>query len=77
MLLIVAGSLEGLVSPIPTWPLSAKLAVSAATAVLFAAYLRGGVRQRIGRAQAQATDDVSLLALGGELDTMATADLAP
>ena len=76
LLLIVAGSLEGLVSPIPTWPLSAKLAVSAATAVLFAAYLRGGVRRRVSRVQTTRTDG-ALLALGGEADTLATADLAP
>ena len=42
LLLIVAGSLEGLVSPIATWPLTAKLAVSATTALLLIAYLRGG-----------------------------------
>ncbi|HTI62835.1 MAG TPA: stage II sporulation protein M [Gemmatimonadaceae bacterium] len=42
LLLIVAGSLEGMVSPIPNWPLWAKLAVSATTLVLLAAYLRGG-----------------------------------
>jgi hypothetical protein len=75
-LLIVAGSLEGLVSPIPTWPLSAKLAVSATTAVLFAAYLRGGVHRRVSRVQTTRTDG-ALLALGGEAETLATADLAP
>jgi len=42
--LLVAGSLEGLVSPIPYWPLSLKLIVSAATFVLMVAYLRGGAR---------------------------------
>jgi uncharacterized membrane protein SpoIIM required for sporulation/uncharacterized RDD family membrane protein YckC len=41
-LLVIAGSLEGMVSPIPYWPLSLKLLVSAATAVLLVAYLRGG-----------------------------------
>jgi uncharacterized membrane protein SpoIIM required for sporulation/uncharacterized RDD family membrane protein YckC len=45
LLLIVAGSLEGMVSPIPNWPLWAKLAVSATTLVLLAAYLRGGAPQ--------------------------------
>jgi uncharacterized membrane protein SpoIIM required for sporulation/uncharacterized RDD family membrane protein YckC len=44
LLLIVAGSLEGLVSPIPTWALSAKLAVSAATLLLLAAYVSLGAR---------------------------------
>jgi hypothetical protein len=43
LLLVVAGSLEGMVSPIPNWPLWAKLVVSAATLVLLVAYLRGGV----------------------------------
>src|SRR5262249_60570520 len=42
VLLLVAGSLEGFVSPIPTWPLAAKFAVSAATAVLLALYLSSG-----------------------------------
>ena len=42
LLLIVAGSLEGMVSPIPNWPLWLKLAVSAATLLLLVAYLRGG-----------------------------------
>ena len=48
LLLIVAGSLEGMVSPIPTWALWQKLAVSAATAVLLAAYLTGGARRGSG-----------------------------
>lgn len=43
MLLIVAGSLEGLVSPIPNWPVWAKASVSAVTAVMLALYLRGGM----------------------------------
>ena len=43
---IVAGSLEGMVSPIPYWPLWAKLAVSATTLVLMVAYLTGGARLR-------------------------------
>jgi uncharacterized membrane protein SpoIIM required for sporulation len=44
LMLIVAGSLEGLVSPIPYWPLSLKLLVSGATLVLMITYLRGGTR---------------------------------
>jgi uncharacterized membrane protein SpoIIM required for sporulation/uncharacterized RDD family membrane protein YckC len=44
LLLIVAGSLEGMVSPIPSWALWQKLAVSAATAVLLAAYIGAGAR---------------------------------
>jgi uncharacterized membrane protein SpoIIM required for sporulation/uncharacterized RDD family membrane protein YckC len=45
LMLIVAGSLEGMVSPIPWWPLSLKLIVSATTLVLLVAYLRGGIRR--------------------------------
>jgi uncharacterized membrane protein SpoIIM required for sporulation len=44
LFLIVAGSLEGMVSPIPYWPLALKLVVSALTAVAMVVYLRGGVR---------------------------------
>lgn len=46
LFLVVAGSLEGLVSPIPYWPLSLKLIVSATTLVLMVAYLRGGIGNR-------------------------------
>jgi uncharacterized membrane protein SpoIIM required for sporulation len=42
LMLLVAGTLEGMVSPIPYWPLSLKLIVSGATLVLMIAYLRGG-----------------------------------
>jgi uncharacterized membrane protein SpoIIM required for sporulation/uncharacterized RDD family membrane protein YckC len=42
MLLLVAGMLEGLVSPIEWWPIEGKLAVSGTTLVLLVAYLRGG-----------------------------------
>jgi hypothetical protein len=42
VLLLVAGTLEGFVSPIETWPLAWKLAVSAATAVFLVIYLSGG-----------------------------------
>ena len=44
LFLIVAGSLEGLVSPIPYWPLSLKVIVSLTTLVLMIAFLRGGAR---------------------------------
>ncbi len=44
LLLIVAGTLEGFVSPIEWWPIEAKLAVSGVTLVLLIAYLRGGRR---------------------------------
>ncbi len=42
MLLLVAGLLEGLVSPIPYWPLELKLAVSAFTGVLLYLFVRLG-----------------------------------
>ncbi|HZI42416.1 MAG TPA: stage II sporulation protein M [Gemmatimonadaceae bacterium] len=45
VLLLVAGSLEGFVSPIPSWSLGAKLAVSGATFVFLVLYLSSG-RQR-------------------------------
>ncbi|MDB4882528.1 MAG: protein of unknown function transrane, partial [Gemmatimonadetes bacterium] len=42
LLLLVAGTLEGFVSPIEWWPLEGKLAVSGTTLVLLVVYLRGG-----------------------------------
>jgi uncharacterized membrane protein SpoIIM required for sporulation len=42
LLLLVAGSIEGLISPIEWWPLEGKLAVSGTTLVLLVVYLRGG-----------------------------------
>ena len=45
-LLLIAGTLEGFVSPIETWPLSWKLAVSAVTVVFLAIYLSGGRAHR-------------------------------
>jgi uncharacterized membrane protein SpoIIM required for sporulation/uncharacterized RDD family membrane protein YckC len=41
LLLLVAGTIEGLISPIPYWPLSLKLVVSALTAVFLYLFLRG------------------------------------
>jgi hypothetical protein len=43
LMLVVAGSIEGMISPIPYWPVSLKLVVSAATLVLMILYLRGGI----------------------------------
>jgi uncharacterized membrane protein SpoIIM required for sporulation/uncharacterized RDD family membrane protein YckC len=45
LFLLVAGSLEGLVSPIPNWPLSWKVAVAGATLVLMLGYLSLGARR--------------------------------
>jgi hypothetical protein len=47
LLLVVAGTLEGFVSPIEWWPIEGKLAVSGTTLVLLVAYLRGGGAARI------------------------------
>jgi uncharacterized membrane protein SpoIIM required for sporulation/uncharacterized RDD family membrane protein YckC len=66
LFLIVAGSLEGMVSPIPTWPLWAKLAVSATTLVLMVGYLSGGTRRQKAIAENAPTvvpDAAGLLAL--------------
>lgn len=41
LLLLIAGSLEGMVSPIPWWPIEWKLSVSALTAIFLYAYIRG------------------------------------
>jgi uncharacterized membrane protein SpoIIM required for sporulation/uncharacterized RDD family membrane protein YckC len=43
-LLIIAGTLEGFVSPIEWWPLELKLCVSALTAVFLYIYIRGTTR---------------------------------
>ena len=43
LLLLVAGTLEGFISPIEWWPIEGKLAVSGTTLVLLVAYLRGGL----------------------------------
>jgi hypothetical protein len=61
LFLIVAGSLEGLVSPIPWWPVSLKVIVSLMTLVLMVAYLRGGVHA--AKPTPIATGDEGLLGL--------------
>ena len=45
LLLLVAGMIEGLISPIEWWPIEGKLAVSGTTLVLLVVYLRGGRRR--------------------------------
>jgi uncharacterized membrane protein SpoIIM required for sporulation len=55
VLLLIAGTLEGFVSPIETWPLSWKLSVSAVTAVFLVIYLSGGRGRIVERAE-EATD---------------------
>jgi uncharacterized membrane protein SpoIIM required for sporulation/uncharacterized RDD family membrane protein YckC len=44
-LLVIAGVLEGFVSPIEWWPIEGKLAVSAVTLVFLVSYLSGGRRR--------------------------------
>ncbi len=46
LLLVVAGTLEGTVSPIPWWPIEWKLVVSALTAILLYAYIRAGATMK-------------------------------
>ena len=64
LLLIVAGSLEGMVSPIPSWPLWLKLAVSATTLLLLIAYLRGGVSRKAAGKSEEQDDQVLGLSVG-------------
>jgi uncharacterized membrane protein SpoIIM required for sporulation/uncharacterized RDD family membrane protein YckC len=70
LMLLVAGSLEGMVSPIPYWPLSLKLIVSATTAVLLVFYLRGGIglEQSAGFDLEVAVDDGRRHASGGDVE---------
>jgi len=64
VLLLVAGTLEGFVSPIPSWPLDAKLAVSAATVVLLVVYLSSGRPKKPAAAsQVFTQDEAALLSL--------------
>lgn len=69
LLLFVAGSLEGLVSPIPYWPLELKLLVSTATAVFMIAYLSGGRERRKTTDVSEPTDSSELLGLGSPVAT--------
>ena len=70
LFLLVAGTLEGMVSPIPYWPLSLKLIVSALTLVLMIAYLRGGARsQKAARLDLEVpVDDGRGHPPGGDID---------
>ncbi|HYD53778.1 MAG TPA: stage II sporulation protein M, partial [Gemmatimonadaceae bacterium] len=76
VLLLVAGLLEGFVSPIEWWPLAWKLSVSALTAVALVLYLRGGREARAATpGDAPAAPPVDLLALSAERQ-MAPRDLS-
>ena len=72
VLLVVAGTLEGFVSPIPSWSLGAKLAVSGASALLLVLYLNAG--RRMPPKPAPLPDDTADLL---ELQAVPTAPRAP
>jgi len=63
VLLLVAGTLEGFVSPIPYWPLGAKFAVSAATSVLLVLYLSSGRARKTTPSKPPLDDHIELLGL--------------
>ena len=78
LLLVVAGSLEGMVSPIPTWPLWLKLMVSATTLLALISYLRGGIpRSAPARPVVVPSPVQPSGALLGLADSPARADRAP
>jgi uncharacterized membrane protein SpoIIM required for sporulation/uncharacterized RDD family membrane protein YckC len=67
LLLVVAGTLEGFVSPIEWWPIEGKLAVSGTTLVLLVTYLRLGRSPRSTpeeRERAEEPAEPASLALG-------------
>jgi uncharacterized membrane protein SpoIIM required for sporulation len=65
LLLLVAGTIEGFISPIEWWPIEGKLAVSGTTLVLLVTYLRGGRTPRASQdAASESTEsDAKALAL--------------
>jgi uncharacterized membrane protein SpoIIM required for sporulation len=60
-LLIVAGTLEGFISPIEWWPLEGKLAVSGVTLVFLVMYLRGGIVRSAAPAEVEAEPEALAL----------------
>jgi uncharacterized membrane protein SpoIIM required for sporulation len=68
LLLVVAGLLEGFISPIPWWPIEGKLAVSGTTLVLLVAYVRGG-----RTAPSDSTPDETTTTLDAEPSALALA----
>jgi stage II sporulation SpoM-like protein len=75
LLLIFAGALEGMVSPIPTWPLWLKLMVSATTLLALISYLRGGIpRTRVELPVAIAAPVQPSTSLLGLADSASTED---
>jgi len=76
LLLVFAGSLEGMVSPIPTWPLWLKLMVSATTVLALISYLRGGIPRTRAAIRAAPTAVQPSGALLGLADSAVKADRA-
>ncbi len=68
LLLLVAGTLEGFVSPIEWWPLTVKLAVSGVTAVALVEYLRLGRGVRGGATASAASEGAAALDLEVAVD---------
>ena len=64
VMLLVAGTIEGFISPIETWPLSWKLAVSGTTVVLMVWYLAGGRRKSAVPAAETTPTEVDVVELG-------------
>jgi uncharacterized membrane protein SpoIIM required for sporulation len=73
LLLVVAGTLEGLVSPIEWWPIEGKLAVSGTTLVLLVTYLRGGRTPRAPQNSGAESTDSDPLAAETHASTLALA----
>jgi uncharacterized membrane protein SpoIIM required for sporulation/uncharacterized RDD family membrane protein YckC len=73
LLLVVAGTLEGLVSPIEWWPIEGKLAVSGTTLVLLVTYLRLGRTPRATPRQESAAADSDALATDAHSSELALA----
>ena len=64
-LLLLAGTLEGFVSPIEWWPLEWKLSVSALTLMFLILYLRGGIDRRQSATEPEQAPALALGAVGG------------
>ncbi|MBW8768910.1 MAG: stage II sporulation protein M [Gemmatimonadetes bacterium] len=71
LLLLVAGTIEGLISPIEWWPIEGKLAVSGTTLVLLVTYLRGGRTARPSQNPGSESPDSDLVAGDGHPSALA------
>jgi hypothetical protein len=77
LLLLVAGTLEGLVSPIEWWPIEGKLAVSGTTLVLLVTYLRLGRTPRPDASESDSRESDSSEPDSGAVGHGSTLALAP